>query len=135
MRLIFISLCACLCLLHAKPTLAEDEPAPIGYLSLDPEIVTNYVTGSSSRIGFLRIAIELMVSDLAMIPAAEHHLPLMRAVIIDVIGKKDESQIKSLTGRESLRIEILKELRMALKSEMGDEVIKDLFFTKYLYNT
>ena len=76
-----------------------------------------------------------MVSDLAMIPAAEHHLPLMRAVIIDVIGKKEESQIKSLTGRESLRIESLKELRMALKSEMGAEVIKDLFFTKYLYNT
>ncbi len=59
----------------------------------------------------------------------------MRAVIIDVIGKKDEAQIKSLTGREVLRLEILKELRMALKSELGEEVIKDLFFTKYLYNT
>ena len=135
MRLLFISLCTCLCLFHAKPTFAEDENMTIGYLSLDPEIVTNYVTGSSSRIGFLRIAIELMVTDLAKIPEAEHHLPLMRAVIIDVIGKKDESQIKSLTGRETLRIEILKELRIALKSEMGEEVIRDLFFTKYLYNT
>ena len=135
MRLLFISLCACLSLFHVNPSLAEDEPTPVGYLSLDPEIVTNYVTGNSSRIGFLRIAIELMVSDLAMIPEAEHHLPLMRAVIIDVIGKKDEAQIKSLTGREALRLEILKELRMALKSELGEEVIKDLFFTKYLYNT
>jgi flagellar FliL protein len=124
-----------LSLFHVNPSLAEDEPTPVGYLSLDPEIVTNYVTGNSSRIGFLRIAIELMVSDLAMIPEAEHHLPLMRAVIIDVIGKKDEAQIKSLTGREVLRLEILKELRMALKSELGEEVIKDLFFTKYLYNT
>ena len=103
MRLLFISLCACLSLFHVNPSLAEDEPTPVGYLSLDPE--------------------------------AEHHLPLMRAVIIDVIGKKDEAQIKSLTGREVLRLEILKELRMALKSELGEEVIKDLFFTKYLYNT
>ena len=135
MRLLFISLCACLSLFHVNPSLAEDEPTPVGYLSLDPEIVTNYVTDNSSRIGFLRIAIELMVSDLAMIPEAEHHLPLMRAVIIDVIGKKDEAQIKSLTGREVLRLEVFKELRMALKLELGEEVIKDLFFTKYLYNT
>ena len=134
MRRLLLTLCAC-CFLSSSPTQAQDDPMPIGYLSLDPEIVTNYVTGSSSRIGFLRVSIELMVEDIAMIPQAEHHLPLMRAVIIDVIGKKDEAQVKSLTGRENLRAEILKELRRVLKSEVGNQVIKDLFFTKYLYNT
>ncbi len=130
-----ILLIGCIWLLLSPKTLFAEEPIEVGYLSLDPEIVTNYVTGNAARIGFLRVAIELMLNDLAYIPAAEHHLPLMRAVIIDVIGKQDEAQIKSLTGRENLRKEILNELQRVLKTELGEDVLKDLFFTKYLYNS
>jgi flagellar FliL protein len=62
----------------------------------------------------------------------EHHMPLLRAVAIEVIGAKNEQQVKSLTGREELRREILKRFRDILTKETGAEVVKDIIFTKYL---
>ena len=103
------------------------------YFGLEPDIVTNYLGTSSKNIGYVRVTIELMLSSPSHIEAAEHHAPLLRATVIDIFGRQTEEQVKSLTGREDIRRACLEELRRLMRAETGDDMIKDLFFTKYLY--
>lgn len=102
------------------------------YIALDPDIITNYAGDNSTKLGFLRLTIEIMLDNPDFIEHIEHHMPLLRATAIEVIGGQSEQQVKSLTGREEMRREILKRFREKLNVETGNEVISDIIFTKYL---
>jgi flagellar FliL protein len=104
------------------------------YFSLEPDIVTNYLGSSAKKLGFVRVTIELMLEDADFLEAAEHHSPLMRAATIEVFGNQRAEKVKSLTGRENIRLDCLKKLRKLMLRETGTEIIKDVIFTKYLYH-
>jgi len=103
------------------------------YYGLEPDIVTNYLGLNARNLGYVRVTVELMLNDADQIEAAEHHSPLLRATIIDIFGRQPEEKVKSLTGREDIRRMMLERLRTLMKKETGDEMIRDIIFTKYLY--
>ncbi|MDF2179264.1 flagellar basal body-associated protein FliL [Aliiglaciecola sp. CAU 1673] len=107
--------------------------AAYAYYGLEPDIVTNYIGTSSQKLGYVRLTIELMLEDASLIPLAEHHEPLLRSTIIDILGRQPEEKVKSLTGREEIRQVCLQKLREFMKKETGKDVVKDVIFTKYLY--
>jgi flagellar FliL protein len=114
---------------------AQDEETMVtsyAYIALDPDIITNYAGDNSQKLGFLRLTIEIMLDNPDFIEHIEHHMPLLRATAIEVIGGQSEQQVKSLTGREEMRREILRRFRDKLTVETGDEIINDIIFTKYL---
>ncbi|MFT6345752.1 MAG: flagellar FliL protein [Paraglaciecola sp.] len=104
------------------------------YFSLEPDIVTNYLGSSAKNLGFIRVTIELMLEDAEFLEAAEHHSPLMRAATIEVFGSQREEKVRSLSGREEIRQDCLKKLRVLMLRETGFEMVKDVIFTKYLYH-
>lgn len=103
------------------------------YFGLEPDIITNYISSNARNIGYVRVTVELMLSSSSHIEAAEHHAPLLRATTIDIFGRQTEEQVKSLTGREDIRRACMEELKKLMKKETGNEMIKDVIFTKYLY--
>ncbi|MCV2886173.1 flagellar basal body-associated protein FliL [Aestuariibacter sp. AA17] len=103
------------------------------YFGLEPDIVTNYLGPSARSLGYVRVTVELMLEDVEYIEVAEHHAPLLRSTTIEIFGRQPEERIKSLTGREDIRRTILERLRELMKKETGSELIKDVIFTKYLY--
>lgn len=103
------------------------------YFGLEPDIVTNYLGTNARNLGYVRITVELMLEDAEYLEAAEHHSPLLRATMIDIFGRQPEEKVKSLTGREDIRRMSLEKLRSLLKKETGNEMVKDVIFTKYLY--
>lgn len=103
------------------------------YFSLEPDIVTNYLGVNARKLGYVRITVELMIDNADYIEATEHHAPLLRAAIIEIFGRQTEEKVKSLTGREDIRRSCLEKMRDLMKKETGNEVIKDVIFTKYLY--
>lgn len=107
--------------------------ADFAYLSLEPEIVTNYAGNNSRDIGYVRVNIELMLHDIKHLEVAEHHLPLLRATTIEIFGRQPQDKVKSLTGREDIRLTIKKALQSLMSQETGSEIVKDVIFTKYLY--
>lgn len=123
----------CLSLLTAMPVVAKQEPKEVIYYGFDPDIVTNYVSGNRRSLGYIRVTVELMVEDKAYLPAVEHHEPLILDIIIGIFTKQPEDKIKSLTGREEIRLAILEKLQQAMKKEAGESIIQDILFTKYLY--
>lgn len=131
-----LSVCVCLLLfscLTVKVSAQEGILKNYAYFGLEPDIVTNYLSASSRSLGYVRITIELMLEDAEYLEAAEHHSPLMRATVIDIIGRQSEEKVKSLTGREDIRRSCLEKLREIMLKETGSEMIKDVIFTKYLY--
>jgi len=111
----------------------EEETGPMfAYIALDPDIITNYAGDNSKKLGYLRLTIEIMLDNPEYIADIEHHMPLLRATAIEVIGWQSEQTVKSLTGREDMRRSILKNFRDILLRETGNEIIRDIIFTKYL---
>lgn len=107
--------------------------AEYAYFGLEPDIVTNYIVGTSQRLGYIRVSVELMLEDASFVPTVEHHAPLLRALTVEILGRQPADKIKSMTGREEIRQQCLSTLRERMKKETGKEMIKDVIFTKYLY--
>ncbi|MFT4939903.1 MAG: flagellar FliL protein [Paraglaciecola sp.] len=129
-----LSLCLLLLTgLSLKLSAQESMLKSYAYFGLEPDIVTNYLSSSSRNLGYVRVTIELMLEDANYLQAAEHHSPLMRATVIDIFGRQSEEKVKSLTGREDIRRSCLEKLREIMLKETGSEMIKDVIFTKYLY--
>lgn len=105
----------------------------IAYFGLEPDIVTNYLGNNARKLGYVRVTIELMLESADDLEAAEHHAPLLRATAIDIFGRQPEEKVKSLTGREDIRRICLETLQQLMKKETGSEMIKEVIFTKYLY--
>ncbi|WP_028112632.1 MULTISPECIES: flagellar basal body-associated protein FliL [Ferrimonas] len=119
---------------HAEQAPAEEAEATdsYGYYGLEPEIVTNYVT-ESSRLGYIRVNIELMLEDASNVAIVEHHAPLIRSTIIEILGEQTEERIKSLTGREQIRRLCFETVNNMLEKEVGEPLLVNLLFTKFLY--
>lgn len=103
------------------------------YFGLEPDIVTNYLGTNAKSLGYVRVTIELMLESADYLEAAEHHTPLLRATIIEILGRQPEEKVKSLTGREDIRRMILERLRTLMKKETGNEMVRNVIYTKYLY--
>lgn len=112
---------------------AQDVPQ-FAYLGLEPDIVTNYIGPSAKKLGYVRVTVELMIESVDELEIAEHHMPLLRATAIEIFGQQPEDKVKSLTGREDIRLAILKALQDHMRKETGSNVVKDVIFTKYLYH-
>ena len=67
-----------LCSLLSFSSHAQDAPN-YGYLSLEPDIITNYIGPSAKKLGYVRVTVELMIDSVDVLDIAEHHLPLLRA--------------------------------------------------------
>ncbi len=103
------------------------------YYGFEPDIVTNYIN-NRPKLGYIRLTVDLMIKNVNNLEVVEHHAPLLRDAIISVLGREPEEKIRSLTGREEVRLKCVREIKRLLKKETGDEIIKDVLFTKYLYN-
>ncbi len=111
------------------------QKANYAYLGLEPDIVTNYVGQTAVRLGYVRVTVELMINDIEYLETAEHHMPLLRATAIEIFGSQPEEKVKSLTGREDIRQTLRKAMQNLMKRETGSEVVRDVIFTKYLYQS
>jgi len=103
------------------------------YFGFEPQIVTNYVA-TKRKIGFVRVSVELMVEKGDNLEVVEHHAPLLRDAIIDIIGQQPEAKIKSIKGRGEIRRLCQEKVKSLLKKETGHELVKKVLFTQWLDN-
>lgn len=127
------TLFALTCLVLSTVSTIAVAQSDVAYLSLEPDIVTNYAGNSARKLGYVRVNIELMLHSVDQLEVAEHHLPLLRATVIEIFGRQPQDKVKSLTGREDIRLNIKKALQALMSEETGSEIVKDVIFTKYLY--
>ncbi|EJI86298.1 MULTISPECIES: flagellar basal body-associated FliL family protein [Alishewanella] len=133
MRVLLPLIFAPLLLLTALPAQAQQNVPEVVYYGFDPDIVTNYVTENRRTLGYLRVSVELMLPSRDMLKTIEYHEPLILDTIIGILSKQSEEKVKSLHGREEIRLIILEQLQQVLRRETGQPMVQDVLFTKYLY--
>nr|WP_192508498.1 flagellar basal body-associated protein FliL [Pseudoalteromonas aurantia] len=116
-----------------SPISAKAE-STVGYFGFEPDIITNYIGQSNKKLGYVRVTVDLMLNDVSNIAIVEHHTPLLRDAIVQILSKEPEETIKSLTGREEIRMRCAEKLKGLLNDETGQEIVREVLFTKYLYH-
>lgn len=118
-----------LVLLSSAPAKAAD----YAYFGFEPSIVTNYVA-VKKKMGYVRLTVELMIEDSSNYEVVEHHSPLLRDAIINIIGQQPESKVKSINGRHEIQRLCEEKVKQLLEKETGKPLIKKLLFTQWLDN-
>ncbi len=126
MKMPFILLLALLSATSAKA-------ADYAYFGFEPSIVTNYVA-VKKKMGYVRLTVELMIEDASNYEVVEHHSPLLRDAIINIIGQQPESKVKSINGRHEIQRLCEERVKQLLEKETGKPLIKKLLFTQWLDN-
>lgn len=103
------------------------------YYGFEPDIVTNYVA-VKKKMGYVRLTIELMVEKSDSLIIVEHHAPLLRDAIINIIGQQAEAKVKSMKGRAEIQLQCEEQVKELLTKETGKPLIKKLLFTQWLDN-
>jgi len=115
---------------------AADEEAVVdeyAYFGFEPDIITNYIS-DGKKPGFVRITMEIMVKSAEHIEIIEHHAPLIRATVVEILGEQTEAKIKSAAGKFEIREQCLTAINELLKDETGKALAVRLLFTKYIYH-
>jgi len=107
--------------------------ADYAYFGFEPSIVTNYVA-VKKKMGYVRLTVELMIEDSNNYDLVEHHAPLLRDAIIDIIGQQPESKVRSINGRHEIQRLCEERVKLLLSEETGKPLIKKLLFTQWLDN-
>lgn len=102
------------------------------YYPLEPDLITNYIK-PGKRIGYVRVAVELQLENAKDLSILQHHDPLIRDAILEILGRQDEQKIKSLSGRAEIKQDCLDAVNKLLVQEEGNKAVADVIFTKYLY--
>lgn len=105
--------------------------ANFAYYGFQPDIVTNYVS-NKKKMGFVRVTVELMVAEGGDLEMVEHHAPLLRDAIINLIGQQSEDKVRSITGRQEIQKLCEEKVKELMNKETGRPVVKKLLFTQWL---
>jgi len=105
----------------------------VAYFGFEPAIVTNYVA-VKKKMGYVRLTVELMIENASNYEVVEHHSPLLRDAIINIIGQQPESKVKSINGRYEIQQLCEEKVRSILRKETGHPLVKKLLFTQWLDN-
>ena len=84
-------------LLTLSTSAPQAKASNYAYFGFEPDIITNYVA-VKKKMGYVRLTVELMVEG-DNLTIVEHHSPLLRDAIINIIGQQSEAKVKSMKGR------------------------------------
>lgn len=118
---------------HGAFAAKDDVVDTYAYYGFTPDIVTNYIS-NRKKLGFVKISVELMVQAPEDLVVLQHHDPLLRAAILEILGAQTEDKVKSLVGKEEIRRECYEAVNRLLQQEVGKPLVVNMLFTKYLYD-
>ena len=89
-------------LLTLSTSISPAKASNYAYFGFEPDIITNYVA-VKKKMGYVRLTVELMVEG-DNLTIVEHHSPLLRDAIINIIGQQSEAKVKSMKGRAEIQL-------------------------------
>lgn len=126
-------LCAIVLLLgFTQAKAAEDEPAPTSsaYVSLGDPMVLNL--SGTSRLTFLQISADVLVSDSDAEETIKLHVPAIRHSLIMLLSEQKASDIKSPDKREEIRRQATAQVQSLMVDLSGSNDVSDILFSSIL---
>lgn len=90
------------------------------------QFVVNLLSESGNR--FLKVAIDLELSDIKLQPEMDHKKSLIRDIIIRTFSSKTFEEISTLKGKDKLKDEVLDKIN----ENLSDGQVKNIYFTDFV---
>jgi len=113
----------------AKPQSGKPK-SPLKYLALDPAFLVNFDGGSGPR--FLQVTMQIGARDQAVLDAVKSQMPAVRNALVLLLSSQKPAELKTRTGKQKLRHEILAEVNKTLKKETGKAGVEGVYFTSFV---
>jgi len=101
-----------------------------GYLELSPPFTVNVNDGD--RLRFLQVQVQFKLSDVKISEKLLHHDSIIRHTMLMLLSGQEANDLYSATGKERLRKQALNEVLEALKPELEQPLIEDMYFTNFI---
>jgi len=88
--------------------------------------VVNLLSESGNR--FLKVSIDLELSDVKLQPEMDHKKSLIRDIIIRTFSSKTFEEISTLKGKDKLKEEVLDKIN----ENLSDGQVKNIYFTDFV---
>ena len=108
-----------------KPTKKTDGLA-IGPMYPMTQFVVNLLSDSGNR--FLKVAVDLELSDAKLQPEMDHKKSLVRDIIIRTFSSKTFEEISTLKGKDKLKQEVIDKIN----EKLTDGHIRNIYFTDFV---
>ena len=128
-----------------EPTLDED--SSVATEVVEEEIVDNshldamYVgmprsftfnVPGQNRERLVQIKVQLLVRGVDNENLARTHIPLIEGTLLQVFSATNAEELSSASGKETLKVASVREVKRALKEITGNEVVEKVLFTGFV---
>lgn len=100
------------------------------YFSIEPPLVVNVNGGK--RINHLQVNTQVKLTDSSVAKNIERLMPIIRHEMIILLSNKTSKELRTLKGKELLRVEVLQAIQKVLQDNTGDKGIEELYFTGFI---
>jgi len=90
------------------------------------QFVVNLLSESGNR--YLKVSIDLELSDAKLQPEMDHKKSLIRDIIIRIFSSKTFEEISTLKGKDKLKEEVLDKIN----ENLSDGQVKNIYFTDFV---
>ena len=90
------------------------------------QFIVNLLSESGNR--FLKVAIDLELSDVKLQPEMDHKKSLIRDIIIRTFSSKTFEEISTLKGKDKLKEEVLDKIN----ENLSDGQVKNIYFADFV---
>ncbi|RMF14954.1 MAG: flagellar basal body-associated protein FliL [Gammaproteobacteria bacterium] len=115
-------------------TLVQAAEAPddlLQYIDLKPSFVLN-VQSASGKMRYAKIDAAIKVKTRSAAALVEQHMPYVRNIMVMLLSATPGDKLRSVQGREEVRLEALKRIQDFFKKEENRPVADDLLFTAFV---
>lgn len=109
-----------------KTTKKSTDHLVVGPMYPMAQFVVNLLSESGNR--FLKVSIDLELSDAKLQPEMDHKKSLIRDIIIRTFSSKTFEEISTLKGKDKLKEEVLDKIN----ENLSDGQVKNIYFTDFV---
>ena len=109
-----------------SPSKKSTDHLAIGPMYPMSQFVVNLLSESGNR--FLKVSIDLELSDPKLQPEMDHKKSLIRDIIIRTFSSKTFEEISTLKGKDKLKDEVLDKIN----ENLSDGQVKNIYFTDFV---
>lgn len=117
----------------AQTEQTEETPvkAPAQYVSIPQAFLAN-IQASNGRMRILQVKVELLVRSNEAFESAKHNVPLIQNTLRNVFSGAEYDSIRTLEGKEQLRVLALEKVQEVMVEETGLPTIEQVLFTDFV---
>ena len=109
---------------------ASEEPKQVFYHAFKPELTVNFA--GTGRPRYMQLALTAVTTDEEALPELERHSPAIHNALLLLFSGVSPEPLATREGKQVLLTQALETVRTIMKERYGDEVVDEIYFTRFV---